>query len=96
MDPEVWELIKPAAKKLIAKGMPVGTLVHDPAFAIELLNEGFSLLLAARIRRYWLRRLITFLLKLKTACLDSALESGLKSFFLNKLLNQLFLWNAIS
>jgi len=42
MDPEVWELIKPAAKKLIAKGMPVGTLVLDPVFATELLNEGFS------------------------------------------------------
>lgn len=42
MDPEVWALIKPAAQKLIAKGMPVGTLVLDPAFATELLNEGFS------------------------------------------------------
>ena len=42
MDAEVWELIKPAAKKLIAKGMPVGTLVLDPSFATELLNEGFS------------------------------------------------------
>lgn len=42
MDPEVWALIKPAAQKLIAKGIPVGTLVLDPAFAAELLNEGFS------------------------------------------------------
>lgn len=42
MDPEVWALIKPAAQKLIAKGMPVGTLVLDPAFATELLNEGFT------------------------------------------------------
>lgn len=42
MDPEVWALIKPAAQKLIAKGMPVGTLVLDPAFAAELLNEGFT------------------------------------------------------
>ncbi len=42
MDPEVWDLIKPAAKKLIAKGMPVGTLVLDPVFATQLLNEGFS------------------------------------------------------
>ncbi len=42
MDPEVWELIKPAAKKLMAKGMPVGTLVLDPVFATELLNEGFT------------------------------------------------------
>ncbi len=42
LDPEVWALIKPAAKRLIAKGMPVGTLVLDPAFAAELLNDGFS------------------------------------------------------
>jgi 4-hydroxy-2-oxoheptanedioate aldolase len=42
MDPEVWALIKPAAQKLIAKGIPVGTLVLDPAFATELLNEGFT------------------------------------------------------
>ncbi len=42
MDTEVWELIKPAAQKLIAKGVPVGTLVLDPSFATELLNEGFS------------------------------------------------------
>ncbi|MFK7874503.1 MAG: HpcH/HpaI aldolase/citrate lyase family protein [Paracoccaceae bacterium] len=42
MDPEVWALIKPAAQKLIAKGIPVGTLVLDAAFATKLLNEGFS------------------------------------------------------
>lgn len=42
MDPEVWALIRPAAQKLIAKGMPVGTLVLDPAFAATLLNEGFA------------------------------------------------------
>ena len=42
MDPEVLALIKPAAQKLMAKGVPVGTLVLDPAFATELLNEGFS------------------------------------------------------
>lgn len=42
MDPDVWALIKPAAQKLIAKGMPVGTLVLDPVFAAELLNEGFT------------------------------------------------------
>lgn len=44
MDPEVWALIKPAAQKLIAKGVSVGTLVLDPEFATELLNEGFSFL----------------------------------------------------
>lgn len=42
MHPDVWALIKSAAQKLIAKGMPVGTLVFDPAFASELLNEGFT------------------------------------------------------
>ena len=42
MDPAVWELIRPAAQKLIAQGVPVGTLVLDPAFAAALLAEGFS------------------------------------------------------
>lgn len=42
LDPEVWALVKPTAQKLIAKGMPVGSLVTDPAFATELLNEGFT------------------------------------------------------
>lgn len=42
MDAQVWELIKPAAQKLIAKGIPVGTLVLDPEFAATLLNEGFT------------------------------------------------------
>lgn len=42
MDPAVWELIRPVAKKLIAKGMPVGTLVLDAGFAAELLRDGFS------------------------------------------------------
>lgn len=42
MHADVWALIKPAAKALIAKGIPVGTLVLDPAFAAELLNEGFT------------------------------------------------------
>ena len=42
MDPEVWALIKPAAQELTAKGVPVGTLVTDTAFAAELLKEGFT------------------------------------------------------
>lgn len=42
MHPDVWALVRPVAQKLIAKGMPVGTLVSDPAFAAELLNTGFS------------------------------------------------------
>ena len=42
MDPAVWGLIRQAAKTLIAKGMPVGTLVLDADFAAELLDEGFT------------------------------------------------------
>ncbi len=42
MHPDVWALIRPAAQKLIAMGVPVGTLVLDPDFAAELLNEGFT------------------------------------------------------
>jgi len=42
LDAAVWDLIMPAAKKLMAKGVPVGTLVMDPAFAAKLLNDGFT------------------------------------------------------
>jgi 4-hydroxy-2-oxoheptanedioate aldolase len=42
MDPEIWKLIRPAARKLMDRGMPVGTLVSDANFAAELLNDGFS------------------------------------------------------
>lgn len=42
MHPEVWAFIRAAAKGLIAKGIPVGTLVLDTGFAAELLNDGFS------------------------------------------------------
>jgi 4-hydroxy-2-oxoheptanedioate aldolase len=42
MHPEVWEHVRPVAKKLMAKGVPVGTLVFDPKFAAELLSDGFS------------------------------------------------------
>jgi 4-hydroxy-2-oxoheptanedioate aldolase len=42
MDPEVWALIRPVAQKLMAQGMPVGTLVSDPGFAAELMDEGFT------------------------------------------------------
>ncbi|MGB3244507.1 MAG: aldolase/citrate lyase family protein, partial [Sulfitobacter sp.] len=42
MDPEIWEFIRPAARKLMERGMPVGTLVSDAGFAAELLNDGFS------------------------------------------------------
>lgn len=42
LDPAVWDLIMPAAKALMAKGVPVGTLVMDPDFAAKLLNDGFT------------------------------------------------------
>ncbi|MGI9522063.1 MAG: HpcH/HpaI aldolase family protein [Hyphomicrobiaceae bacterium] len=42
MDPAVWELIMPAAKALMANGVPVGTLVLDAAFAAKLLGDGFT------------------------------------------------------
>lgn len=42
MHPDIWALVRPVARELMARGMPVGTLVSDPAFAAELLNDGFS------------------------------------------------------
>ncbi len=42
MDPVVWDAIIPAAKNLMDKGIPVGTLVLDPVFATRLLNDGFT------------------------------------------------------
>ncbi len=42
MHDEVWDLILPVAKSLIASGMPVGTLVQDPTYAAKLFNEGFT------------------------------------------------------
>ena len=42
MDPAVWDVIMPAAKKLMAMGMPVGTLVMDVDFAANLMKEGFT------------------------------------------------------
>jgi 4-hydroxy-2-oxoheptanedioate aldolase len=42
LNTEVWDLIRPCAEKLIAKGMPVGTLVNDATFTAQLLNEGFT------------------------------------------------------
>ena len=40
--PEIWDFILPVARKLIAAGIPVGTLVGDTAFARRLLDEGFT------------------------------------------------------
>jgi 4-hydroxy-2-oxoheptanedioate aldolase len=42
MHDAVWERIMPVARALVAKGVPVGTLVPDPAFARELIAEGFT------------------------------------------------------
>jgi 4-hydroxy-2-oxoheptanedioate aldolase len=42
LHPDVWNLIKPAAARLRAKGVPTGTLVMDDAFAAELLDDGFT------------------------------------------------------
>ena len=42
MHPDVWALIRPAAEQLMARGVPVGTLVQDPAFAAELFASGFT------------------------------------------------------
>lgn len=38
----VWDLIRPAAKRLMDMGVPVGTLVTDADFAKRLVDEGFS------------------------------------------------------
>lgn len=42
MDPAIWDFIRPAARKCMDKGMPVGTLVSSASFAAELMNDGFS------------------------------------------------------
>ncbi|MDX8353823.1 HpcH/HpaI aldolase/citrate lyase family protein [Cognatiyoonia sp. IB215182] len=42
MHEEVWAVIVPVARALMARGMPVGTLVTDPDFATTLLTEGFT------------------------------------------------------
>lgn len=40
--PQVWDMIRAQAKKLKAAGIPVGTLSTNPAFAAELINDGFD------------------------------------------------------
>ncbi|WP_425039474.1 HpcH/HpaI aldolase family protein [Primorskyibacter sp. S187A] len=42
MHKDVWDAILPVAKRLIAKGVPVGTLVLDPVFAKQLVEDGFT------------------------------------------------------
>lgn len=42
MHGKVWDLVNPVAQKLIAMGVPVGTLVTSPQFAVQLLNDGFN------------------------------------------------------
>jgi len=39
MHPGVWQVILPAARRLVAAGIPVGTLVSDPAFARNLIAK---------------------------------------------------------
>lgn len=38
----VWDAIRPVARRLVAKGIPVGTLVSDTALAADLIGEGFT------------------------------------------------------
>jgi len=38
----VWDAIMPVARALMAKGVPVGTLVTDADMAARLINEGFT------------------------------------------------------
>ncbi len=40
--PDVWDAIWTAARKLIAKDVPIGTIVLDPEEAAALLNKGFT------------------------------------------------------
>ncbi len=47
MHADVWALIKPAARALMDQGIPVGTLVMDTGFAVELLNDGFTFVACA-------------------------------------------------
>ena len=42
MHDDVWGAILPQAKRLIAKGVPVGTLVMDQTFSKNLIAEGFT------------------------------------------------------
>lgn len=44
---DVWAEIMPVARRLMAKGVPLGTLVNDPARAAALLREGFSFVACA-------------------------------------------------
>jgi 4-hydroxy-2-oxoheptanedioate aldolase len=42
LHPDIWDFILPVARTLIKAGIPVGTLVGNPAFARKLLDEGFT------------------------------------------------------
>lgn len=41
-NPAVWDLIWPVARKLMQRDVAVGTLVFNPKFAVELMDEGFT------------------------------------------------------
>ncbi|MGR3500740.1 HpcH/HpaI aldolase family protein [Pseudaestuariivita sp.] len=47
MHPAVWEAIMAVAEKLMAAGIPAGTLVTNPEKAVELYKAGFSFIACA-------------------------------------------------
>ncbi|MFK7754488.1 MAG: HpcH/HpaI aldolase/citrate lyase family protein [Sedimentitalea sp.] len=42
MHPDIWARIRPVARALAAKGVPVGTIVTNPDFAADLLANEFT------------------------------------------------------
>jgi len=42
MHPDIWARIRPVARALHAKGVPVGTIVTNPDFATDLLQNEFT------------------------------------------------------
>ncbi len=47
MTPAVWDVIRPAAKRLADRGMPPGTMMGDLGFASDLLNDEFAFVACA-------------------------------------------------
>lgn len=47
LHPDVWDTIRPVAKSLMDKGVPVGTLVTRPDMAVDLFNEGYTFVAVA-------------------------------------------------
>lgn len=67
-DPAVWEVINSAARQLIAKGVPVGTLVFDPEFAAKLLNDGFTFVACGSDLNLLARGADALLARMRSAC----------------------------